>query len=1037
MSKFKGYAQSSGFKNIQLPDTSRKIREEGQRTIRQMQATFDAKQANSKAVINALNDKYRVEEQNRQFVFDLETENRNQIRARMVENNKTINENNQTELRKSQQTYRALADLAPTLGKVAMKLEERADESGKKKGEELANTIALAGGSYADIQYIRDLDKAHIANDEKYRNIVKRLIENGASNDIINQIRNANSSVTYGLQKTMLVNAALDYPEALSQFETLPLLLADGTEGEITLGQARTMGDQYKDLVEAQQLRNRSDYIAQFQGKEDDPMVARYLYPKMIEAERANARGQAAEKLRRIQREDELQHREGFRTRFFDADGHASNLNFLAKSKYPRSDRQTMLKVYAEMAREGLWGSGPEAYDKLDELKTSPVTLKDQEAKPFGSLYKGDSGLYEIRAAIEAYDQETKTFKAREEQARKQRMQDDLLKFVVGLKEGSFDNNYSKELIAEAREMGLDTSDVQAVLSNRSSDAVQRRVLIPLLDEKVKNRTLKPADLDGITDQVILDRYQPYIEAIIEEAAAMPLNNEDVEKALSDELRKVLGDADYEKVLDTGFKYALADAQKLYNSNLGAPDPTSDPAARQRNALDAVVARIENQTEGSLFYVVNKGVSSDNAYFAKFDPASSEYIRPELGRPPAEILELVRDDNDYVLNSPVMSEGKARELATQIKSGKPYMIPTYIHQLADVTGYPAYEIINHQLHLQGIKDAKAEPTLVDNIRSSLSETPEIFSIFNTPSAQNINSVVSLTGNKVPFVRKDADGFTDIVTLARSQKVKGAHVIAAMWANETGWGKEVHGSNALFNIKADNRWKGDFTKTAHGNYRNYDTPAQAVADFPKFIASSGFYPLFEKATTPREMIYALTEGANKRYAEDTDYATKIENILRSQGVDLDQPFIEYDGPPTRDPNYSSKTIQHVYNVHSLGRNSSGPHLDMKQVDNPNTPEDETGAYYEYNDPEIREYIFVDDQELGMVPLPDVPMTGNWESHTVRGSNGYDYGIHDGRGIYINPPAKVVNSFRTSEGDDMMIIELPSGRRFKFHHGRSVL
>ncbi len=287
MSKFKGYAQSSGFKNIQLPDTTRKIREEGQRTIRQMQATFDAKQANSKAVINALNDKYRVEEQNRQFVFDLETENRNQIRARMVENNKTMNENAEIERKKSQQTFAALANLSETASKVANDMAQRADDSGKKKGAQLANTIALAGGSYADIQYIRDLDKAHIANDEKFRSIVDRLIANGAPNDIINQIRNANSSVAYGLQKTILVNAALDYPKALDQFETQPLLRADGTEGEITLGQARTMGDQYKDLVEAQQLRNRSDYIAQFQGKEDDSMVARYLYPKMIEAERA------------------------------------------------------------------------------------------------------------------------------------------------------------------------------------------------------------------------------------------------------------------------------------------------------------------------------------------------------------------------------------------------------------------------------------------------------------------------------------------------------------------------------------------------------------------------------------------------------------------------------------------------------------------------------------------------------------------------------------------------------------------------------
>ena len=955
----------------------------------------------------------------------------------MVENNKTINKNTEIERKQSQETFAALANLSETASKFANDMAQRADESGKKKGEQLANTIALAGGSYADIQYIRDLDKAHIANDEKFRSIVDRLIANGAPNDLINQVRNANSSVAYGLQKTSLVNAALDYPEALIQFETQPLVLADGTEGEITLGQARTMGDQYKDLVEAQQLRNRSDYIAQFQGKEDDPMVARYLYPKMVEAERANARGQAAEKLRRIQREDELQHRDGFRTRFFDADGHASNLSFLANSSRKRSDRQTMYKVYAELALQGHFGQGPEAFDKLDELLDAKVSLGGGPPQRFGDLYKGEEGLRQIRDAIITHDKQTKAFQADQERARKQRMQGDLLQFVLGLEEGSFDTNYQKELIAEAKEMGLDTSDVQAVLSNRSSDAVQRRVLIPLLDEKVRNRTLKPADFDGITDQTILDRYQPYIDAIKEEAAAMPRTESDVEKELGDELRRILKDNDYQKVPGGGFGNALISAMEQYRVNLGAPDPLSDPAARQQNALDAVKAQIRDQSEGALYYAVSKAKSSSGAYFASFDAASDKYIKPELGRAPVEVLEIVREDNNYVLTTEIFSPGKAEQIATSLRSNKPVMIEPYIHQLSDITDIPAYEIVNKQLELRGIKDVKMEPTLVDNIRSSLSETPEIFSIFNTPSAQNINSVVSLTGNQVPFVRKNADGFTDIVTLARSQKVKGAHVLAAMWANETGWGKDVHGSNALFNIKADDRWDGDFTKTAHGNYRNYDTPAQAVADFPKFIASSGFYPLFEKATTPREMIYALTEGAvqGKRYAEDPEYATKIENILRSQGVDLDQPFIEYDGPPTRDPNYSSQTLRHVYNVGNLGWGSSGPHLDMKQADNPNTPDDESGSYYNYNDPEIREYIFVDDQDLGMVPLPDVPMTGDWESQTVRGSNGYDYGIHDGRGIYIKPPAKVVNSFRTSQGDDMMIVELPSGRRFKWHHGRS--
>jgi hypothetical protein len=81
----------------------------------------------------------------------------------------------------------------------------------------------------------------------------------------------------------------------------------------------------------------------------------------------------------------------------------------------------------------------------------------------------------------------------------------------------------------------------------------------------------------------------------------------------------------------------------------------------------------------------------------------------------------------------------------------------------------------------------------------------------------------------------------------------------------------------------------------------------------------------------------------------------------------------------------------------------------------------------------EYIFADDPELGLIPIGDAPMTGSWESHTKRGSNGYDYGFDSGTKILIKPPARVVYSQTTSQGDNLMIVEFPNGRRVKFHHG----
>ncbi len=80
-----------------------------------------------------------------------------------------------------------------------------------------------------------------------------------------------------------------------------------------------------------------------------------------------------------------------------------------------------MYKVYAELALQGHFGQGPEAFDKLDELLDAKVSLGGGPPQRFGDLYKGEEGLRTIRDAIISYDKETKAFKADQERARKQR----------------------------------------------------------------------------------------------------------------------------------------------------------------------------------------------------------------------------------------------------------------------------------------------------------------------------------------------------------------------------------------------------------------------------------------------------------------------------------------------------------------------------------------------------------------------------------------------------------------------------------------
>ena len=113
---------------------------------------------------------------------------------------------------------------------------------------------------------------------------------------------------------------------------------------------------------------------------------------------------------------------------------------------------------------------------------------------------------------------------------------------------------------------------------------------------------------------------------------------------------------------------------------------------------------------------------------------------------------------------------------------------------------------------------------------------------------------------------------------------------------------------------------------------------------------------------------------------------------------------------------------VYETGNIGPTSTGQHLDVKRTD---------GSYFEYGD--LNNFVDVEDKDFGRVPLGKVPETGDWNSHTRRGSHGRDYGTYSGSKLFLKNGAKVVSNTPTVHGD-YMVIQLPDGRQFSFLHGK---
>ncbi len=120
-------------------------------------------------------------------------------------------------------------------------------------------------------------------------------------------------------------------------------------------------------------------------------------------------------------------------------------------------------------------------------------------------------------------------------------------------------------------------------------------------------------------------------------------------------------------------------------------------------------------------------------------------------------------------------------------------------------------------------------------------------------------------------------------------------------------------------------------------------------------------------------------------------------------------------------YGQLPVRHVYTTGNIGPTSTGPHLDVKKVG---------GGRFLPSD--LDKYVIVDDPELGSVPLGQIPVTGDFDSHTARGSHGIDYGTHSGTKIRLRGGAVLVGS-RPSIHGDVVTIALPNGEQYTFLHG----
>ena len=161
-------------------------------------------------------------------------------------------------------------------------------------------------------------------------------------------------------------------------------------------------------------------------------------------------------------------------------------------------------------------------------------------------------------------------------------------------------------------------------------------------------------------------------------------------------------------------------------------------------------------------------------------------------------------------------------------------------------------------------------------------------------------------------------------------------------------------------------------------------------------------------------------------------------LKNQAV-LRYGFVDSSADPYRDPAYASPSVrQYFYTTGDQTNGGVSEHLDIKQADDPNTPENEFGTKFAYD--ELDEYIYFIDPAYGQVTLSQLR-----EKHgTTPGMDfgaprdygphlGWDYPTKKGTRLYLVNGARKISSTPVTGNGMRTVIKLPDGRYFAFLHG----
>jgi hypothetical protein len=1009
---YKGYARSIGFDPIKAPyQALEMMAAHDNRVIRGMEDNRRAIKQVKDEHNRGLERKNEIESRDRDRNFEWEQKLRDSRQQAIRVKAETQIQSALTKGKNAKAVYENLAQFSSTVSKAVTEYKAKKDEENM-----LAGYMEVASGEFSPErqQQVENAETLLQASGAAQDKIAEGLQARGADPYVVSNLLSGNKARDYGRLKAYMEISMAEWPDyARAKLDEMGAVTAsDRTQAMQGLFgsflKERGLFGLKADFMAKGLIKMRGDYNALISEARQTDIVSKSEL----------MRDESIENLFRSKSGDSLTDAFNTLARSYGPDGRTPLGRFKAKA--------LLLEELSDTTR----------YSDDDVRRILGEAMTDQGtswAERFGRDMDDLLNKRRIDAGREF------NLNQQEEAQRQKEAEKELLSWVQESWNG--DESSLQEIIKEANTKGIPTDRLKAHLaySNEQKNA-------DFWDDQFEEAydqgllTLEDVDQPGIP-MTTRQKWRQLATEQEKQRASAGFNQDDVEKTFKSALQQnLIGDS---TVRNPHYSLTPATNQALrrFNQKFKSYSKTMDPVAAAQKAQQEVLMEIEagkskNGRQGTGTFAVRPSELNQNgqAFFVGFTPGNHP------GAPSLEssisltgTLRQFRANPNIIDEKVLLSHAILRDIDNRIKAGKPISIPGLFSDLARVTGgsMSPVDILNRQLKAAGLQ-GQVQPGFRNNL--SQINDPRLQAILQQPITQDrLNSVIIGGGHAPATIRTGDGGFQDVMAVTHAAGFAHPAVAAAMWALESGYGNYHTGRNNVFNIKAS-QGQGTMIPKREGDgrvynswWRDYSSPLESAKDFVQLMTDARYAGPLAAARTPRQAAQAIFSAG---YATDPQYVNKVINVLKSQGINPDQPF-NTNPNPARNSNYMRPTLAYVSG--NIGPTSTGAHLDVKQQDNPNTSANEFAQNFAPN--ALDNFVVVNDPQLGRVPLSKIPITNSFADHQARGSHGIDYGLYSGTQVFVQNGARVVSKERTAHGDKV-VIQLPDGRRFSFLHGTSV-